>query len=213
MKKHVKKLAVALVVAGAAVSMDAEAKSMDQGKLYGAARVGYGWTKYSDSTNNLKANGKGVLGSVAFGYNASNNVRGEIEAYFDDGVKSKKNANNLKANVKTYGGLLNGYYDFKNQSTFTPYITAGIGYMHNKATETNTATNVTFKGKKNTFAWQAGLGVGFEAARNVNLELGYRLFQKSTAKLKVKNSANANQTSSLKVKFQHTVLAGVRVNF
>jgi opacity protein-like surface antigen len=228
--KMMKKLTAAVVIAGVcAISAGAQARTADQGKMYGAVRAGYGWTKYSANGTittakraiSSKSTGKGWFGGLAFGYNASNNVRGEVEVLFDDGLKGKKSATvgslsvPAKTNVKSYGGLLNAYYDFKNQTAFTPYVSAGIGYMHNKAKVDATVPGTgggafSAKGKKNNFAWQVGAGVGFEVAKNMNLEVGYRLFQKSTKKI---NVTGTNFTDSVKVKYQHTALAGLRVSF
>jgi len=92
---------------------------------------------------------------------------------------------NHTANVKNknIGFLANVYYDVATGSAFTPYVMGGVGLDRTKqetafSGQDAAGTAVGFKIKyrnKNSFAYQVGLGVGFEAAKDVVLDVGYRL--------------------------------------
>ncbi|EBS6881416.1 porin family protein [Salmonella enterica] len=138
-------------------------------------------------------------GGIALGYDFSSNfdipVRAEIE--FSSRGKShtgynleKESSDNFSSrwDAKTQLSLntvmVNAYYDFKNQSAFTPFISAGLGYarVHQKTTLTdiyseqdfNDVTSSSRSGTSNNFAWSLGAGVKYALTSNVNVDLSYR---------------------------------------
>jgi opacity protein-like surface antigen len=92
--------------------------------------------------------------------------------------------------------LANLYYDFDTRSRFTPYIGAGLGFVHNETTAGTAAggcgcTGVIDAGKTDSVAaaLMAGMSInltgrgpaagsgdhhGGDAARNIYLDIGYR---------------------------------------
>ena len=76
--------------------------------------------------------------------------------------------------------MLNGYYDFHNDSIFTPYVGAGIGFadMTLKVIDEDGA----FSKSKVKFAWGLKAGVGIEVAKNITVDVGYRYLKPSVAK-------------------------------
>ena len=88
--------------------------------------------------------------------------------------------------IKTYTLFLNGMYDVVKYGSFTPYVTAGIGYANVKAGSTSVnGTAVTFK-KDNNFAWNVGLGSKYKINHNFDADLSYKYI--SLGKLKNKQS-------------------------
>ena len=94
--------------------------------------------KYDYAGHNSKSSSKsrGVFGGgVAVGYDFYSQyqfpMRVEIASTFRGRSKSVGEADNgnvstrNKVRMDTY--MVNGYYDFHNQSAFTPYVTAGVG--------------------------------------------------------------------------------------
>jgi opacity protein-like surface antigen len=75
--------------------------------------------------------------------------------------------------------MANVYYDFHNESKFTPYIAAGFGLANTKLeTEFSFGTSgmEAFAKQDKTvqnFAWQAGVGVSYAINDKVSLDLGY----------------------------------------
>ena len=93
--------------------------------------------------------------------------------------------------------LLNGYYDFSNDSAFTPYLTAGIGYSN---------VEVDVEGSSdddNVFAYQLGAGVGYAVSEQATIDLKYRYF--ATEDLDI-DGADVEVAS-------HNIYLGIRVNF
>lgn len=74
--------------------------------------------------------------------------------------------------LRTHQLMLNGYYDFKNTSKFTPYLSAGVGVTHlkNKVSFYDVSETDT----DNNFTWSVGAGVAYKVTPNVSLDVGYR---------------------------------------
>jgi opacity protein-like surface antigen len=62
--------------------------------------------------------------------------------------------------------MANGYFDFNNDSNFTPYLTAGMGMANVEIDGTSTDDTV--------FAYQIGAGVGYALSETVSIDFGYR---------------------------------------
>ena len=115
--------------------------------------------------------------SFGGGYKFTDNLRTDLSfAYSEAKVESFP----INHKVKSYTLFLNGYYDFKVSDTFTPYVTAGVGLARNKSGDLRYAvpgpqSDISYKGKtKNNFAWNAGLGVQMNVAKNLDVDLGYK---------------------------------------
>lgn len=92
--------------------------------------------------------------------------------------------NNFKVNAWLF--MLNGYYDIKNSSSFTPYFTLGAGVSRNKAQSTYTSTGSLngvsvynsssnlAQGTKDNFAYKFGAGVRYNVHKNIDLDLRYQ---------------------------------------
>ena len=120
-------------------------------------------------------------GSIAYGYAFETApVRAELEYTFRN--KSTLNPalwtnRNTEAEVRTQNLMANVYYDFKNSSSFTPYVSAGLGASFNKLNVTESVANVVTEranDKKTDFAWSVGLGLNYEISKNLDLDFAYR---------------------------------------
>jgi len=70
---------------------------------------------------------------VGVGYKFDENYRTDLNLQYRNlHYKYSKHSTHSNQKTQSYSLLLNGYYDFKNESIFTPYITAGIGVSRNK---------------------------------------------------------------------------------
>jgi outer membrane immunogenic protein len=166
-------------------------------------------------------------GSVAYGYAFETlPVRAELEYTF----RSKADLDNVSlwtnrstdAEVRTQNLMANVYYDFKNKSKFTPYVSAGIGAAFNKLeTVERTANVVTERAsdKKTDFAWALGVGVNYEITNNLDLDLAYRYMDsgKVDATYRSRDVAvdyTANQYSNYETKLKnHDFTVGLRYKF
>jgi len=218
-----KNILIAATAAGLALVASTAAAS---GSYYLQGNVGYAFnakhkttlTAARDAaaaaqTGSLKSTGKkGMLGSVALGYKVNDNFRTELEIYADNGSKSKGKAftatnafTGAKAEVKSFGGFLNGYYDVKNSTKFTPFVGAGVGYLSNKGTlSAIRGANVsTFKAKKAKFAYKLVAGVSYEFAKNMSVLAQYQYLDKGKFH---KGGVKFASTS-------HAAMLGVRFGF
>lgn len=109
--------------------------------------------------------------------------------------------------------MLNAYYDFKNQSAFTPYVQAGVGLTHIK----NQYLNVEFPdynltGTDQDFSWSTGVGVAYQISPAVALDLSYKYVDAGEFSF-AKNFYSYNrETSSFKLTSQDYAL-GIRYHF
>ena len=93
--------------------------------------------------------------------------------------------------------LINGYYDFKNKTAFTPYIGAGLGVYHLEINQ-----------RKNDmdFAWQAGAGLNYQLNNRVSVDVKYRYFGGADAEL-------GTYSPLLYSVGDHQLMAGIRIGF
>ncbi len=108
--------------------------------------------------------------------------------------------------------MVNGYYDFKNQSKFTPFVGAGLGMSWNK-TDTDgtviaTGASEVVSRSESSFAWNLGAGVAYELTENMSLDTMYRytdlgdaVWGRSSAELTSKDITSHELTVGLRFKF------------
>jgi opacity protein-like surface antigen len=123
----------------------------------------YNWNPFSQGTTGLyvQAQGGEALPSNTYGntgvYNLSVGwqfhpmVRAEVEAGYRG-----------TGNMNTYTALVNGYFDFKNDTRFTPFLGAGLGYA-----------DVNKSNQDNAFAYQGIAGVSYAIDNNWALTAQY----------------------------------------
>ncbi|MCP4269350.1 MAG: porin family protein [Candidatus Brocadiaceae bacterium] len=81
--------------------------------------------------------------------------------------------------VTTLSYLLNGYIDFENKSSITPYIGGGLGFANVDADDL-TIAGVKLSDEDDTvFAYQAAAGIGYDINKKLTMDIGYRYFATS----------------------------------
>ena len=119
--------------------------------------------------------------------------------------------------------MVNTYYDFRNSSAFTPWVSAGLGYarVHHKATYTDTYWNKSgevstsalhYSGYDNNFAWSLGVGVKYDVTPDIALDLSYRYLDAGKSSLSYKDAEGDKYKSEADVK-SHDIMFGVTYNF
>ncbi|WP_449266845.1 outer membrane protein [Escherichia coli] len=103
--------------------------------------------------------------------------------------------------------MVNTYYDFRNSSAFTPWVSAGLGYarVHHKATYTDTswnksgevsdASSLHYSGYDNNFAWSLGVGVKYEVTPDFSLDLAYRYLDAGDSTLTYEDGQDTYKSS------------------
>ena len=182
--------------------------------------------------------------STAIGFDFSKisniNARAELEYTYKDKAKfspsinkatieSEGNSETIDApegissffinELRTQSLMFNAYYDFKNASKFTPYVSAGAGVTRVKNTQTlnpqfSEEANLGLSDTSNSFTWSAGAGVAYKVTENVALDLAYRYVDAGEIEFKNKNvqlgGFDLKSTADLT---SHDYSLGIRYNF
>ena len=169
----------------ALVQTTATAQAQSISNSYISAKVGI--TKTSDAdwsdtglTGDIGIDtGKNI--AFAYGFNAMPSLRTELEVSYrkadlDDITVDGVGTADLTGDVKTWGFLLNGYYDFMADQSFSPYISAGVGALRHSGKISSVAgLGVTgVSGSDTVFAYQLGAGASYDIGHNLALDGGYR---------------------------------------
>lgn len=151
-------------------------------------------------SNNLDKNESDTLGGLRLAYGIvlpveKHHIRAEIEYGYNGDSKLDNDIFYMIAAKKTQGiqgyigedvgftnkvksqfVMTNVYYDFVNDTDFTPYFSAGIGYAKLKSENGISVRGVTekFSESSNNFAWSLGAGVSYDITDNFVLDAGYR---------------------------------------
>ncbi len=168
-----------------------------------------------DGTTSQNTIGLGFFVGYDFYANSDTPVRAELEYAFRSEFKNEGNYrvgtsvvnNKMDSNMHTL--LANAYYDFYNESIFTPYIGVGIGMAfidgHN---ELNVGgVHYSEEVDDTVFAWQAGAGVGVAITDRVTADLGYRYLGTSTVNSEIAGGDVKTDLSS------HEFSVGIRFGF
>lgn len=161
----------------------------------------YDYQSHSSGSKNKAVFG----GGLAFGYDLYDTTSLPIRAELDFSMRGKASSNynigrenitipsgsltssdDVKNDVTLNTFMVNAYYDFKNETNFTPYVSVGLGMANIKHkakyeyTEIQLPSNITdnnsFSKSKtsNNFAWSLGLGSQYKLNDNLSLDLSYR---------------------------------------
>lgn len=168
----------------------------------------------------------GYVGSVALGYRIANSFRIEVEGLYQSNDNDKyANSIDLTGIIghihRDYSGkisgerartafLMNGYYDFVNSTSFTPFITAGLGGYHMRLNSQDSSIENDLD-----FAWQAGAGVNYRLNDQISFDLKYRYFGGANAELikSMQYGQNAYTITQFRDVGEHQVMAGIRIGF
>lgn len=136
---------------------------------------------------------------------------GEPDFHADD-IYSH-NLNLFSHELKSQSLMFNGYYDFKNKSKFTPYISAGVGMTHVKNDyHFITAPEYGFSKTDHNFTWSAGFGTTYNVTDNVALDLSYRYVNAGKLEFSGTLFDGSSEKTHFKLNSQDYSL-GIRYNF
>lgn len=181
--------------------------------------------------------------SAAIGFDFSKvsnvNARAELEYTYKDKAKFTPNINKVVIEaeddseiidmpsgtpsifineLKSQSLMLNTYYDFKNSSKFTPYISVGAGVTRIKNKQTFNPEFIeeiedTLSDTSNSFTWAAGIGVAYQVTKNVALDLGYRYVDAGEIEFNNDFSEDGVNFKSTADLVSHDYSLGIRYNF
>ena len=104
--------------------------------------------------------------------------------------------------------MLNAYYDYDTGSAWRPYIDAGIGAARLSMKNVSAAGVPVVDAFDTVFAYQLGLGIGYEVTKSMTLAVEYRYF--TTLDPTYRDAAGHNFNSEFT---SHNLSLGVRYRF
>lgn len=200
----------------------------EQFGLYLTPKLIYGVEKFKmkesvpNATLDMGSHSKDVFGGALavgydFGFQSSMPIRAELEYATFTEAKGSDSGYGAGKGYDASGKLdvsslfVNAYYDFHNETRFTPYLGAGIGmgFVSMKGDD----SHVSFgKHEETNFAWNVGLGCAYQLVDGVAVDLGYRYVDLGEAKT---GSTAAWGSSNLKTDevTMHQFMLGARFSF
>ncbi|MBS0934732.1 porin family protein [Providencia sp. JGM172] len=163
-------------------------------------------------------------------------VRTEVEVGMRGKVSDTHNLNALSGSASNSGSsdmkneatlttvMLNSYYDMKNQTAFTPYISFGLGLASTRYENTQRSefeifgfkqsSNQSKSDRINKLAWSLGLGSRYAFNDNLSFDLGYRFTEAGKYKISMANALdkNATETSTINLA-SHDFMFGIAYRF
>lgn len=234
------------------IGLSSNALAADKSGFYVTGKIGTSGVKMSDQklnitntdfdinyNDNFGSKTKWVFGGgAALGYDFNEKFNVPIRTELDFMFRGKASANNNLFSISdVWGGssadfknevtlntfMLNGFYDFRNESAFTPYISAGIGLANLKhklglqgrvwdASDELIYNGHDSKSKtQNNFAWSLGLGVQYAINSDLSMDLSYRYLDAGKSTLSIGQGDDAIKS---KVKAQsNDILLGITYRF
>lgn len=178
--------------------------------IYGAG--GTGWThdaesEYLGSTTDTDFD-MGWTGLGGLGYAYGNGFRTELEAGYRKNDVDSIDGVAGTGDVDAWSFMVNALYDFKNSSSFTPYIGAGAGIINIDANNIASAAITTVNDSDTVAAAQGIVGLGYKASDNIDLFADYRYIHAFDPSL--------TDTAGSKFDTEYdnsSVMLGVRISF
>ncbi len=129
--------------------------------------------------------------SAALGYSFGDfRIEAELSYRENDVDQFDNISGNLTGNLFTVAGpvsteaentalgfMANGHYDFRNDSDWTPFVTAGVGAARvGLDVKSIGGIGVTYDENDTVLAYQVGAGVAYQIAAGTDLTMSYRFF-------------------------------------
>lgn len=167
----------------------------DPSCLYGRFDAGF----YSHRRPTVTKNGGGAFGGgggnsatgesmtksglidVGAGCQATENFR--IEATLGYRFKSSITDpfGSLDADLSTFTGFANAFWDIVTYNGFTPYLGAGVGFAAHRLSGINAPVGPN-SGMNLTLAWNIQAGIAYDISESLKLDVAYRFVDLGTAR-------------------------------
>ncbi|HFD6683370.1 TPA: outer membrane protein [Providencia alcalifaciens] len=172
-------------------------------------------------------------GSISLGYDFHEkfniSARSELELSMREKAETQYHAYgpdefgisaNIKNNARVNTFMFNNYYDFKNQTSFTPYISIGLGlarvdYNRVLSTTIYTPTDVLNSSKTSTinnFAWALGAGTQYTINNNLALDVSYRFLDAGKYQISETDLAGNKDKTETNIR-THDIMLGLVYRF
>lgn len=89
-----------------------------------------------------------------------------------------------QGDFNSFAVMANGWYDFRNSSSFTPYIGGGIGAAYMELTDLSFGSNQLPDDSDTVWAGQIGTGIAYAITSEFEVSLDYRFMTTTKPKFK-----------------------------
>lgn len=151
----------------------------------------------------------GWSGLAAFGYRYGNNFRAEVEtAYRNSRVDSISGSSSPSGDITAWSTMINGLYDFKSRSPFTPYLGLGLGVARVNYDGVTPIGGSRINDSDNVLAYQGIAGVSYALGDNVDLTADYRYLRGDDPDLTTESGTSVGTEFS-----EQRIILGLRWSF
>lgn len=140
--------------------------------------------------------------ALSLGYQFAPNIRAEVEGGYR---KNDFSSALVNGDASTWTVMLNGFYDFKNETRFTPYLGGGIGWARSNLD--GSVGGASFDESDNAFVYQVGGGASYALTESVAFTADYRWVDTGDFKYSAGGVSAKDDYSA------HEVRAGLRYTF
>ncbi len=180
----------------------------EQGPYMGG-NIGTAWLSNLDVSGpglsyELESN-MGIGAGISLGYDFGNNMRIEGEFSYQhnelDIVVLPGGNLGASGDASSSAFLLNGYYDFKNETRFITSVTLGVGFVNAETDTFNAAGVPTGNFDDTAFAFQVGGGVGYAVNKNLIVDVRYRYLRTAEMDFGTSKAEYASHTIYFGIRF------------
>jgi opacity protein-like surface antigen len=188
-----------------AVMAQTDPSAYPPGQWYGGVGVGFSSPSASSSTPvnvlgiqgqvNTSLNTDSAIGFNGFvGYKTGGALRGEAEVFYSSsnikgatatlsglGINAGSASTAATGSISNLAVMVNGYYDFNNDSKFTPFVGVGVGYGSTNASGSGnisvagvTVPIINGNSSSSGLAYQLKAGASYALSERNDLYLQYR---------------------------------------
>ena len=127
----------------------------------------------------LQNGGNAWIYGLGVGYRFDRSLRADFTLAVRNSYSVKEfdqNNSYFASDIKSWAGLVNGYFDFPIASKVSGYIGAGIGVSYNRVDGlANQTAGIAYPGgDKYDFAWNGMVGLTVPITSSVAVDVGYR---------------------------------------
>lgn len=206
-----RRFATALTALALALGIPSLASAQTKGMYVG---IGAGLTMPEDSDItgtgiNTEADlDMGWAGIGSFGYAFGNGIRLELEGgYRPNDVDALSGVANGTGDVEAITVMVNALYDFHNDTKFTPYIGAGVGWLNASFDGVQPVGGAILDDSDDVLAYQGIVGIGYDLSEQVQMFVDYRYLGSQDPSFRT--TANVGVDSEYTT---HTILVGLRIS-
>lgn len=192
--------------------------------IYGKVMGGVGFTEDHDFETNAAgvrtietelSTGLAILGAVGYDFG---NWRSEFELSYRTNSVDVHNSsvagdlNGATGDLMAFAAMINAYYDFENESNYTPYLGAGVGWASLDYDGYGVTGNANVVNDDDSvFAYQLMGGFDYQFSEHLKGIVEYRYFGTSDPEFTTNVGATSNDTDT---EFSsHAILIGAGINF